>query len=263
MSQNSKSNRGGRPRKVQFEELKRVVDDYFLYIAEGNVALLRAKGVFTNLERYANSHGLPYKATDFSRCVPLRDYFSKLFANFTYNDQNSSLLVPGYAPLDIDYFLRPDITVKERQQLLVEQDGHYKNLHIKAAKALEVYESQRKEIEDLRGRLQVEILESKNDAQSMQTIKRENKKLLDENRYLKRYIHNYIEPAVAEAVIKGDLPDSLTKKAASLMPPRNNSAAIVNISELLSSDIHMDSDEDDVDRLILNIRNGVTNYRTD
>lgn len=265
MSQKSKQERGGRPRNVEYEGLKKIVDDYFLYVAEGDISLLRKKGRYSQLAQYAQSLGLNYKATDFSRCEPLKRYLDEFFSKYTDVEQESLLTesgVPGYTPLDIDYFSRPDVLVQERTKLLIERDKYYQRLHIRAAKALEVYDVQRKEIENLRIQLQVEIQKSQNETLDTQTIKRENKQLTEENRYLKRYIREYVEPAVAEAVITGHFSDNLTSKVISLMPSKNKEAAVVSLSEFLSSDINVgsDEDEDDVDRLLSGIGEGLINY---
>ena len=251
MSKTSHNNRGGRPRKVQYEELKQLLDDYFLYEAEGYVSALSNHGIYASLERYAQKRGFEYRAIDFRRCEPLKDYIEELSVKYSDIGEESSLGVPGYVPLDVDYFLRPDISIKERRQILIEQDKHNKNLHIKAAKALESYAIQRTEIEDLRRRLQLEVQKGKDEANETQTLKRENKSLLDENRYLKRYIHKNIEPTVAESVLLGQIPNNSPVRTATLMPPKNKESAVITISEFLSSDTQIDSDEDDIDRLIL------------
>ena len=251
---------GGRPRNVEYEELKRIVDDYFLYEAQGDISLLSKKGRFSQLANYASSGGLDYKATDFSRCKQLTCYLDELASKYSDVGQSAAMNVPGYIPMDVDYFMRPDVPIKERMKYLLEQDKHYQNLHINAAKALEVYDGQRREIEDLQRRLQVETQKCHNVNFDIHGIKQENKKLLSENRYLKRYIREYIEPTVAEAVLTGDFSSNLTAKAATLAPFKNKEAAVTSLSEFLSSDASFHQSEDDADRLLSMIGEGLSGY---
>ena len=251
---------GGRPRNVEYENLKRIVDEYFLYESQGDISLLIKKGRFSQLAKYSSNCGLDYKATDFSRCKQLICYLDELASKYSDVGQSAVMNVPGYVPMDIDYFMRPDVPIKERMKYLLEQDKHYKNLHINAAKALEVYDSQRMEIEDLQRRLQVETQKCHNVNFDIHGIKQENKKLLSENRYLKRYIREYVEPTIAEAVLTGGFSNDLTAKAAALTPSKNKEAAVTSLSELLSADASLHQDEDDADRLISMIGEGLSGY---
>ena len=260
MNNKEKQASGGRPRNVEYENLKRIVDDYFLCEAQGDVSLLSKKGRFSQLAKYASNGGLDYKATDFSRCKQLICYLDELTSKYSDVGKSAAMNIPGYVPIDVDYFIRPDVPIKERIQYLLEQDKHYKNLHINAAKALEVYDSQCREIEDLQRRLQVEVQKCRDATFDMHGVNQENKKLLSENRYLKRYIREYIEPAVAEAVLTGNFSSNLTAKAVALTPSPKKEAAVTSLSEILSTDAGFHQGEDDADRLLSMIGERLNGY---
>jgi len=253
----SNINRGGRPRNIQYDQLKRIVDDYFRYEAKGEVLLLNKKGRYANFTEYARKQGIDCKSTDFSRSPQLKLYLDELTKRFSSVDSEPAVGLPVFVPLDIDYFLRPDITAEKRATLLLERDKHYEKLHICATKALSDYDNQRKVIDELRKQLDSEVEVYQENLESAQKLKHENRLLLKENRYLKRYIHDYVEPAIAKAILEKQEPNLLTEKAALLMPPKKTEQSVTSKISYLTVNTNEHLNEDETDRFIANLNKEV------
>lgn len=128
----------GRPKKISTEDKVAIVTRYYLTHEES----LRDHGIYSRLSNYAKSLCYSLEARDFSRDPAVREQINKLVSQTRQKHplqeaSKSELPIPSYIPLDI-----PTLMNRSRNTIadtLAGREQYFQNLHIKAAHAIEDY----------------------------------------------------------------------------------------------------------------------------
>lgn len=128
----------GRPKKILTEDKLAIVTRFYLTHDDS----LLKHGIYRKLSDYAQSLGYSLEARDFSRDPAVREQIEKLISQTQKKHplpgaSQLELPLPSYIPLDI-----PTLMNRSRNTIadtLAGRERYFQNLHIKAAHAIEDY----------------------------------------------------------------------------------------------------------------------------
>jgi len=186
-----------RPRKMNSEELVRIVNAYFTTEAAGNPALLKC----SLLGKYADKVGSKAKAYDFRRDEQVRKRINELKEIVA----KESCIVGGkgcaYKSLDISRILSVRHCPEELARVLGDIDQGWKKVYEQAVRSNALVTDFQIEIKNLRDEREriTEALEiSERHNKDLQTEKR---RIVAENRYLRKMLKTYLYPALANEIL--------------------------------------------------------------
>jgi len=191
----------GRPKKLESEIMVQIVDSFFTTEAAGNPSMLK----FSTIEQYAGRMGYEVKAYDFKRDQTVRDRIAEL--KDLSGGKNELGLVQGiaYKSLDVAGVISSCKSEKELIAALTEMDKSWKNTYESCVKYRKKCE---KEMSSHR-QLKEELTSKKQALDKAETdlcdLRRKNRDLMAENRYLKRMLKTYLYPAVADLILEEGL----------------------------------------------------------
>lgn len=178
-----------RPRKLGDADMIKIVDSF--YESNGDLSMLRC----SFLEEYAMSIGFDVKAYDFRRNKAVRARMEEL-KDFSLLSSGSGAI--AYKSLDVDSLLDRNRTRSMLRNALLEMDETWRRIYDRAAAMSKNNKALEKDIEDVsaaRDKLSCEVSELSAKITAL------NKKLVLENRYLKRMLKQYLYPAVANEIL--------------------------------------------------------------
>ena len=181
-----------RPRKTDTETMLRIVDSYFE--STGDPGKLKC----SHLEGYAISQGVDIKAYDFRRNTAVRQRMEELC---DLSPLRSASVAIAYKSLDVDAFLSRCCTKTMLRNSLMELDETWRRIYertvdmsiknealkVVAARATEEKEQFLSDIDKL--------------TDQVKGLKKENKDIMLQNRYLKKMLKTYLYPAIANEIL--------------------------------------------------------------
>ena len=118
-------NDGGRPRKISVEELKQIVDHYYIAAAGEDPTVMSQHGIFARLADYAKSKGISAEGRDFSRSSIIREYIFSLSMS-----PDALPTYTGMLPFDaIDIDTLTLLSRTELEKLIIKREDYAKNLY--------------------------------------------------------------------------------------------------------------------------------------
>lgn len=232
----SKDNKTGRPPKMKTEEKKQLIMNFFLFEAQGNVERMSVHNIYSLLSAYANKNKFDTKPYDFSRDEEVKRIIQSLKLPGNLN----SSIIPTYVPLDIKNLMYK--APEEMMKILYDREEYFKNLHMRAATALDELSSLTDQITSLRDTQDELTQKLKSLCSSNEEMREKDIELEKENRYLKAYIKRTIEPCIAESIITGKKPQELSEKASNIFQQTEKEPAVVSISSFTKSDCNIKAD---------------------
>lgn len=184
-----------RNKKMRSEEMVAIVDEFYEKEAKGDASRLMC----SKLEAYAAVRGYPVKAYDFRRDKGVRTRIEQLKAMERHPCTGGRSLM--YKDMDVLGMLRMHSTPEEMAAALNEINSHWKEVYEESVRlsksSRETQEkllAASKELEECRASKE----ESDREARA---LRKENRKLTGENRYLKAMLRTYLYPAVANQIL--------------------------------------------------------------
>ena len=191
-----KKKKMGRPTKIPAEELKAIVQGYYITNGGENPDVMAAHNICAQLERYAADNGLrgrngqPLRASDFRRSE-IRGYIQML-ADTARQDTTPISGVPAYERLDIQRCLNQSI--KKQKESLLERENYYAMLHKRAAMAMSQYAALSERAEQLQAQTEELKTQNWNLQAEIEQMTHECGRLRKENADCRRYIRKYVDP---------------------------------------------------------------------
>ena len=219
----------GRPRKVNSEELVKIVDSYFE--SNGNPAEVR----YSLIAKYAIRLGVNVKEYDFRRDENVKKRIEELKKKVYVKDVG----IVVYKSMDIEAMICKNNTREKLVNSLIAINDSWKRIYDKIAEVTRsnsllltdvLSEKEKvKKLNDDKVLLEKEVGEAKTSIN----------KLLDENRYLKRMIKKYLYPSLANELLKEDKVIDFyhTEINAEAIENMVDSNIPKNFSNLVSSDV--------------------------
>lgn len=228
-----KKKKMGRPTKIPAEELKAIVQGYYITNGGENPDVMAAHNICAQLERYAADNGLrgrngqPLRASDFRRSE-IRGYIQML-ADTARQDTTPISGVPAYERLDVQRCLNQSI--EKQKELLLGRENYYAMLHKRAAMAMSQYAALSERVEQLQA--QTEELKSQNwNLQAeIEQMTHECGRLRKENADCRRYIRKYVDPERARNYLIEMRKDGLKAERLINMAQQDVSELILEESE--------------------------------
>lgn len=187
-----------RPKKVESDELVRIVNTYFSKEAGGDPSRLK----YSLIAEYAASHGMPeIKAYDFRRDAEVRKCVEEL--EQTVRDENGIVIQPGsaYKSLDVNGIIKVWHNQDEIRTNLTKQDAYWHTVH-------DAYLRHKKEAEEnaeAKRKLSEECSSLRKENRELQELhaasRSEIRDLTAKNRYLGKMLRIYLYPALANEIL--------------------------------------------------------------
>lgn len=186
-----------RPKKIDTEQLVRLVDSYFTTEAAGDSSKLKC----SMLEVFANRNGIEVKAYDFRRNQKVRNRIEEL--KQLVLDENGMQMLQGdaYKSLDVTMILKARRDSDELRSVLGELDDYWKKVYDRSVQISE----KNIEFQRIITKLRSEKTELEHNFRDMkegmgETITADNK-LKVENRYLRKMLKTYLYPSLANEIL--------------------------------------------------------------
>lgn len=181
-----------RPRKMDTETMLQIVDAYFE--STGDPDKLKC----SHLEEYAISQGVDIKAYDFRRNVAVRQRMEELRDLSPLCSKTASI---AYKILDVDAFLSRCRTKTMLRNSLIELDESWRRIYERAIDMSKKNEALKATV----ARAAEEMTQFHSDierlTEQIKALKKENKDVILENRYLKKMLKTHLYPAVANQML--------------------------------------------------------------
>jgi hypothetical protein len=181
-----------RPRKTDTDTLIRIVDSYFESV--GDPQKLKC----SYLEEYAVSQGMDIKAYDFRRNTAVRQRMEEL--------RDLSLLHSGggaiaYKNLDVDAFLARCRTKVMLRNSLLELDETWRRVYERAVDMSKQNEALKSQVERITAENKTLASGASVSSEQITQIKKTNRELTLENRYLRKMLKTYLYPPIANEIL--------------------------------------------------------------
>lgn len=187
-----------RPRKMETEEMIRLVDSYFTTEAAGNPAKLKC----SCLEEFAERNGYKAKAYDFRRNAGVRAHMEELAAMVLNENRMQMMQGDAYKGMDVSRMLKARRDPDELRMVLGEMDDYWRQVYERSIQISEKNKELQQKLRTARDNgteleRQLEELKAKG-AESAAA----NNKLTAENRYLRKMLRTYLYPALANEILQ-------------------------------------------------------------
>ena len=185
----------GRPKKNRSRILVSLVVDFYEREANGDCSRLR----FTELSDYAKSRGYEAEAYDFRRDAAVRGKIAEIRAG--QEAEANEAMAAAYRNIDVEALLRRCSDLESLKRSIRGLDDYWRGVYEQTLAVKRENERLRnapnhlqdmRELQETLKRLQEELNEAKSS----------NRRLLDENAYLRRVLRNSLYPAVAEELLR-------------------------------------------------------------
>lgn len=185
-----------RPKKMESARLVHLVEDFFANEAAGDPARLQ----YSQLERYAKKCGVDIQAYDLRRDDAVRQRIAQL-REFSLGQTGSAAAV-AYKSLDVEDFIRRCSDLSSLKRCLMEMDEYWKRVYESAVSLLGENKALKRERRVSEAKTDELAVELKALASQLQGLTLENKKLHQENCYLKKQLKTYLYPALADELLR-------------------------------------------------------------
>jgi len=233
-----------RPRKMTIEQMISVVDSYYFTRAEGNEKRLKC----SLIAAYAVELGYQADGYDFARNLEVREHIERMkcYAEVQAEFHKDETIVPTYKSLDIAGFIRSNREHTQLAKALAELDAYWKRVYEYAEKTAAQNMALMKDKAGCESVLKAEVAahdELNNNNVKLSAL---NRKLVAENRYLRKMLRIYLYPAVANEILlkenvlkENDIPvsEASVRDMTEFGAPRS-------LRESVTSDIELQSDEE-------------------
>lgn len=187
-----------RPRKMETEEMIRLVDSYFTTEAAGNPAKLKC----SCLEGFAERNGYKAKAYDFRRNAKVRAHMEELAAMVLNENGMQMMLGDAYKSMDVSRMLKARRDPDELRMVLGEMDDYWKQVYERSVQISGKNKELQQKLHAARKsgtelEHQLEELKAKGEENAAA-----NNKLTAENRYLRKMLRTYLYPALANEILQ-------------------------------------------------------------
>ena len=165
----------------------------------------------SKLEVYATGRGFRVKAYDFRRDKGVRTRIEQLKALGRHSGTGGSSLM--YKDMDVIGMLRMYNTPEEMAAALTDINSHWKNVYEESVR-LSKNSRETEEKYMIASKKLEECMASREESdREARALRKENRKLIEENRYLKTMLRTYLYPAVANQILseEGVLKDPDTR----------------------------------------------------
>jgi hypothetical protein len=219
------------------DQMIEVIDSYHSTRTDGNVNLLKC----SLIAAYAVELGYAANGYDFRRNTVVRDYIDRLMQGDEVLPKDVPVV---YKSLDIAGFI--NCNGDKLVQALSELDSNWKQISISAAQNAKQNKMLMKINADSKAAL-IELTGVHDElASNNAELSRQNKRLVTENRYLRKMLRTYLYPAIAEEIL---VRENALKKTCE----KATDAAIMDMTELgtpksfqesVASDVTIQSEEE-------------------
>lgn len=223
-----------RPKKTNSDELVAMVDSYFTTEAACNPFKLKC----SLLEEYATKLGKEVKAYDFRRDEKVRNRINEL-KRLAQNENGIGMQLGNpYKSLDIARIMKARRDPDELRTVLGELDAYWCHIYENTLQIRQEAEKHTKEKQSMETKYnlmsqEVATLQKKNDE-----LRAENRKIVIENRYLRKMLRTYLYPALANEILAEE--NQLKNVDTSVTPQAKNSLIDGQLPSPLSSALSSD-----------------------
>lgn len=186
-----------RPKKTDSDEMLAMVDSFFTTEAAGNPLKLKC----SMLEEYAARLGKQIKAYDFRRDEKVRQRIEELKTLVKNENGMGIQLGNPYKDLDVTRIMKARRDPDELRTVLGELDSYWRYVYestLKIRKDAETVAAQKKHFEEA---YKVLLHEKESLRKSNEASRSEIRRLIVENRYLRKMLRTYLYPALANEIL--------------------------------------------------------------
>lgn len=186
------SKKTGRPAKASTAEKIAIVDSFFVSECAESTAI-RSHGVYTRIAKFAMERGFPdLRPYDFSKDAAVVEHLHGLQSSSVDTSASDSAM-PVYEPMDISSLAK--LPLPKMVDALRSRDEYYKNVCVRAGRAISGYAGIAAQAEALRTQLSESRQEIELLKQQCDDISATNKKLQEEVSYWRKIAQQEIAPA--------------------------------------------------------------------
>ena len=185
----------GRPKKNRSQILVSLVADFYEREANGDCSRLR----FTALSDYAKSRGYEAEAYDFRRDAAVRGKIEEIRAG--QEAEASEAMAVAYRNIDVEALLRRCSDLESLKRSIRGLDDYWRGVYeqiLTLKRENERLRNAPNRLQDMR-ELQEALKQLHGE---LDEAKSSNRRLLDENAYLRRVLRSSLYPAVAEELLR-------------------------------------------------------------
>ena len=187
-----------RPRKLESSQMIQIVDAYFTTETAGNPRRLKC----SLLEEYAVRLGYQVKAYDFRRDAEVRKHMEDLKTMVQGEMGTRFMAGDSYKSLDTEKLMRCQRNPLTLKKTLIELDDYWKQIYDSSLHLAKKNKELMSELDNSKAKLEGIQKKEGQSQEKRKYSETENKKLITENRYLRKMLKTYLYPAIANEILK-------------------------------------------------------------